>query len=396
MDTPQRNLVVFMDGTGNAPKAAGNTNVLRLYGMVEKDDPERQLAFYTQGVGTRGDPAALLGPVRRATKILGLITGYGMRRDISDAYQWLVRTYRPGDRIFIFGFSRGAFAALALTGALRLFGLVRSDVENMSGFVTSGIAKPLRRSNQMASYLFRGRFARRAGTGKHWFVVPVHFLGLFDAVKALKYFRYWLRIKESWLKKRYFESWPFTGKPDLVTTLRHAVAIDDRRIPYDVFPIDPEKLEDFNEVWFAGVHSDVGGSFGEQKDGSPSDPKYATLGRIALKWMVEAAVDKGLQLRQGKYAEFCEFDTFDDTVTPNRNSFVWLLMGWRRRLHRRPFRRRYFRAPWKWFSAAPEETIKVHQSVHDLTNYALPKNAANVVTVDPDWQKSRPQGHPHG
>lgn len=389
-----RNLVICMDGTGNAPKASGNTNVLRLFGMLDHDDPDRQIAFYTPGVGTRGDPAALTGPAKALTKIRGLISGYGMRRDVTDAYTFLVENYRPGDRVFIFGFSRGAFAALALTGACRLFGRVRRSSVNMVPYVATGISRPLRRSHELGSYKFRARFSHRSEPpvpGRHSWVLPIHFIGLWDTVKALKYFKYVTRLKEGWLKNLYHPAWPFTGRPDCVGTIRHAVSIDDRRIPYDVFPIRPDDQVDFTEVWFAGVHSDVGGGF-EHEPG---------LGRITLKWMVEAAVDKGLLVRDGEYEDKCTVVVEGDQVPRtdaeakiHRNSVPWYLVGLRRRLRRRPFRRRFFRAPWKWFDTPEPEEILVHQSVFERSGYTLPRTSTTRA-VDGDWTTPRPRGHPH-
>ena len=391
-DTP-RNIVLCMDGTGNAPKSSGNTNVLRLFGMLEKDDPDRQVAFYIQGVGTRGDPAAMTGIGRWFTRFRGLITGYGMRRDISDTYRFLVENHRPGDRIFVFGFSRGAFAALALVGALRLFGLVRQGSANMIPYVAKGITKPVRKSIETGSYKFRARFSRPAlppMPGVHQWAIGVHFVGLWDTVKALKYLKFITKLKERWLKKWYFPSWPFTSRPQSIATLRHAVSIDDRRVPYDVFAINPHRNVDFNEVWFAGVHSDVGGAFEEQPG----------LGRITLKWMIEAAVDKGLLLRDGQYDTWCDVSDFDGGPGEgafgkvHRNSVGWRVVGWNRRLVRRPFRHRFFRAPWKWWRKPPRETLKVHQSVYEQNCYTLPDNAT-LEPVDPDWKRMRPGGVAH-
>jgi hypothetical protein len=390
-DSPQaRNLVVCMDGTGNAPKSSGNTNVLRLFGMLENSP--RQPTFYTSGVGTRGDPAALTTLSRRFTKIRGLITGYGIRRDVEDAYRFLVNTYQPGDRIFIFGFSRGSFAALALTALLRLYGLLRPESENMIGRTVELLAAPVRRKRAVETDPYRDYFSRemKSRGEDRWWVVPVHFLGLFDTVKALKYFKLYTRIREEGLPGVYHESYPFTHDPENVEVLRHAVSLHDRRIPYDVFDIRPTGSTDVEQVWFGGVHSDVGGSFEDQGPGGRPTP--SGLGRISLKWMVEAAVAKGLRLRPGQYAEHCT--GLDANAKVHRNNALWYLVGLRRRVSRRVWRRRFLqRPPWEWPKKLDAETLLVHQSVYDAEREPPSTKYCRVAATNVDWHTAYPEGH---
>jgi uncharacterized protein (DUF2235 family) len=123
-----RNLVICPDGTRNEPET-GATNVARLYGIAQKSD--EQLVYYDPGVGTMGDLAAAtrLGAVVDPRP--GLVVGHGVKESIEEAYRFLMYTYQPGDRVFVFGFSRGAYTARAPVGMLRTVGLLHSDADNL-------------------------------------------------------------------------------------------------------------------------------------------------------------------------------------------------------------------------------------------------------------------------
>jgi uncharacterized protein (DUF2235 family) len=107
-----RNLVVCLDGTSNEPET-GFTSVARMFDVAEKDPG--QLVYYDPGVGTMGAQAAITPWFKALTQVAGMVAGYGIRDNIEQAYTWLAHQYRSGDRIFVFGFSRGAYTARALT-----------------------------------------------------------------------------------------------------------------------------------------------------------------------------------------------------------------------------------------------------------------------------------------
>ena len=123
-----RNLVVCLDGTSNEPET-DVTNVARLFDMAVKDDS--QLVYYDPGVGTMGARGATTPVGRSLTRAAGLVIGFGVRDNIAEAYSWLMANYRAGDRIYLFGFSRGAYTALALAGMLRTVGLLSPGAENL-------------------------------------------------------------------------------------------------------------------------------------------------------------------------------------------------------------------------------------------------------------------------
>src|SRR6266480_4353228 len=116
-----KNIVVCCDGTGNE-FGAQNSNVIKLYKMLVCN--ESQIAYYHPGVGTMGARSALTRIGKLWTKLIGLAFGYGISDNVADAYQFLMRNYQPGDQVFVFGFSRGAYTARALCGVLRGVGLL--------------------------------------------------------------------------------------------------------------------------------------------------------------------------------------------------------------------------------------------------------------------------------
>ena len=129
--TQPRKLVVCLDGTNNEPEH-GATNVARMYEVAQKDDS--QLAYYDPGVGTMGARAAITPLGQALTRVAGLAAGHGIRDNIEMAYTWLSRQHQPDDQIYVFGFSRGAYTARALTGMLRTVGLLRPGTENATPY----------------------------------------------------------------------------------------------------------------------------------------------------------------------------------------------------------------------------------------------------------------------
>src|SRR5262249_16376732 len=115
------------DGTGNEYGDA-NSNVVKLYQALQQT-PNQLIAYYHPGVGTMGDKNALTEAGKKWTKFRGLAFGYGLSENIADAYRYLMETFEPDDRIYIFGFSRGAYAARALCGMLQMLGLLARGAE---------------------------------------------------------------------------------------------------------------------------------------------------------------------------------------------------------------------------------------------------------------------------
>ena len=121
-----KNIVVCCDGTGNE-YGSNNTNVVKLYEAIVRDAD--QVAFYDPGVGTLSFLGRQLG--RRVGRTLGKAFGAGLQQNIEDAYRFLMDRYEPGDKLFLFGFSRGAFTVRALAGMLNRCGLLQKGSLNL-------------------------------------------------------------------------------------------------------------------------------------------------------------------------------------------------------------------------------------------------------------------------
>lgn len=117
-----KNIVLCCDGTANE-FAQDRTNVVKLYFTLDPD-PARQVTYYHPGLGAMEPPGALSGATRLFTRLAGRAFGYGLEGDIRDAYVFLMSNFSEGDRVFLFGFSRGAYTARAMASLLRMYGLI--------------------------------------------------------------------------------------------------------------------------------------------------------------------------------------------------------------------------------------------------------------------------------
>lgn len=352
-----RNLVVCLDGTGGQLRARGNTNVLLLYKLLDLSDPAKQIAYYDPGVGTFASAGAWSPFARWFSRMCGLAFGSGLRQNLGEAYTWLMHHWAPGDQIFIFGFSRGAYSARALVGILRAIGLLRPGAENLVPYVVSTYA---RRGGETKIdwdevHLTSATFTQHVeGTS----TIPVKYLGLWDTVKAAGFLRWEIH-------------WPFTSELTNAVRIRHAVSINEKRAPFKESLIKPRTDGSLEEVWFAGVHSDVGGTFVDETSASQishsskrnSVPKLST---ITLKWIVEGGIAEGLQVKSRAVASACEVTSADATSRLHSRGWPWVLAG--RRLRKIPA------------GAAVHSSVKA-RALADATF----KAPVNVVWADPDW-----------
>jgi uncharacterized protein (DUF2235 family) len=299
-----RNILVCADGTGNS---FGHqvSNVARLIQLIDVSCPERQIAFYDQGIGTDPrhvneieryrnqppvDPCALtvLAPPwstwaipRSITKVAGLSFGYGLFRNVRELYQALAEHYTEDggkpDKVYLFGFSRGAFTVRALAGLIHRCGLLPKSAARDEGKFAQAYALY---APHLQDYTAVARFREQEGVRSP----RVHFLGLWDTVKS--YGGIWPK------------SLPHLRHNPIVCNVRHALALDERRswfLPTSWGGIDSDGPMDVTahpeqsvvEVWFRGCHSDVGGGY---DNGSAA--------RIPLRWMLNEAASAGLKLNQ--------------------------------------------------------------------------------------------------
>ncbi|KAG2054897.1 hypothetical protein BDR06DRAFT_883370, partial [Suillus hirtellus] len=280
------------------------SHVFELYDNIVKDDP-RQIAYYASGVGTYVRPEGFV-LVERILKKLDLAIAHSIRRNILTAYEWLSDRYNDGDKIFLFGFSRGAYQVRALAGMIHEVGLITPGNEGQipSAFqyycsINSGKSKDINSAKE-----FKTRFSRS---------VAIHFIGVWDTVSSVGV--------------RKTQNFPSTDTCDHVCYFRQALALDERRVrflpeyvyggmrsdwhKYQVPAPPPTDEGRIKEVWFAGSHSDV----------YPNDFR-----NIPLLWMLEEAREAGLLLNPREVACKYEDESFlKPEVTDPSNLAWWLL-----------------------------------------------------------------------
>jgi uncharacterized protein (DUF2235 family) len=326
-----KNIVICCDGTGNEYGASNNTNVVKLYKLLEHNDPDRQLVFYDPGVGTTGAPGLQGRIAKLANRGLGLAFGFGMTQDICEAYAFLMEHFEPEneDKVFLFGFSRGAYTARALSGMLHFCGLLRPGNAQLIPYAIKvhherRVKKPKWARGRL-EYLFRALrvfywlaartepdWARAAGF-KNAFCrdCDPHFIGVWDTVKSIGWFRRRIVL-------------PFTAYQPALKFGRHAVSIDEKRSQYRPNRWDYENTvtdrRDIQQVWFSGSHADVGGSH-----------EQSGLSDVALQWMVAGAEKHGLLIDKKAYAKYRPVPdpvgVLHDPLLP-----FWWLLGWKRRV----------------------------------------------------------------
>ena len=280
-----RNVCVFSDGTGQAGGAnpINWTSIYRLFMATREVDAARQICFYDPGLGSNPDEGEIRGPFRRFKDLLAQATGYGITDNIIDCYAALLCAYRPGDRVFLFGFSRGAYTVRSLGGVLALCGVPSgfADVLRWDGFTDAIQAREVRALASSAVkdvYMIKDGAARaeaaaafreRHGTQPS----PPFFVGVWDTVRALG-----LPAIGSMPGRHKFHDAILNRQ---VAHGRQALAIDENR---EVFA--PELWDErqaprgqIKQLWFAGVHTDIGGGYGLQMG----------LTDLALGWMIAEA-----------------------------------------------------------------------------------------------------------
>lgn len=272
-----KNIVVCCDGTGNE-FGDHNSNVVKLYSTLIVDG-QKQVGYYHPGVGTMGAPTAHNKISEAWSVVAGLAFGAGLLANVGDAYRFLMDIYEDGDNVYLFGFSRGAYTARALAGVLHMYGLLCPGNEGLIPYVIRMYARRTRNAAGMTHTLqvadgFKYTFGRHC---------PLHFVGVWDTVSSVGWV--WDPLKL-----------PYTGRNPDMANGRHAVSIDERRCYFrnnlwgDEFP-----GQSIKQVWFAGVHSDVGGSYASVDSG---------LSQIALEWLLCEAVSLGLLVDPSKADQF--------------------------------------------------------------------------------------------
>jgi uncharacterized protein (DUF2235 family) len=366
-----RNIVIFSDGTGQRGGVyfdEARTNIYKLYraarcGPDSSVPPERQLAFYDHGLGTRSTGSVLTSLGRAVYNYVSQATGLGITHNIVDCYTAIIKLWRPGDRIFLFGFSRGAYTVRCLATALCLSGiptrenkdnpLKRDDasarklatraVKSVYQHVSSPRDTQFLDQRKALAQKFRSEHASSDDQSAYPF-----FIGVFDTVVALsdlgsflvlaaiyaallaalsfgvgrvtsenagywaawitlgtlcvlvaayiythlKFslrlpgYQWWQTIHLTTFRQKFYDE----HLDDHISYARHAISIDERRADFkrvrwggSLAVIEGPKMDRFEQIWFAGNHADIGGSYPENE---------SRLSDIPLKWMIEAASDR--------------------------------------------------------------------------------------------------------
>ncbi len=263
-----KNILIYLDGTWNDQEdPTVLTNVALMHEMSLSDD-HRQVTYYGKGVGTNGGYDMKLGGLH----------GVGLSRNVKKAYSFLVNHHQAGDKVFIFGFSRGAYTARSLAGLVYRCGVSDASLGMDADIDKLYDAYKDRDTERMDAY--------KAANKK----CPIHMLGVWDTVGALG-------IPVSFLKKVSDQVFAFhdTKLNPEVQFACHAIAIDERRESFEptLWKVTPENKDRILQVWFPGVHSDVGGGYKERHH---SD--------IALRWMLTKAKERGLLTKEDYVYEF--------------------------------------------------------------------------------------------
>lgn len=326
-----KNIVVLSDGTGQEGGRGHDTNIYKLFRMLE-DRSERQIVFYDQGLGTDW------------RKVTGNAFGAGFSKNILQCYRFIYDNYEAGDKIFLLGFSRGAATVRSLANFIHFFGIlpkarpelikrawkiyrrgkqarpqeVQEDTSG-HGFVQrlagQGFDLIDRTTERVDSFL-RAPLNERAQAfvrehPNQW--ASIEFLGVWDTVPALGLvplagFNVLINNIPWW--KHRFHDFKLHGS---VRHAYHALAVDDDRLWFH-----PTVWKECGEhqlveqVWFSGSHTDVGGGFRE-----------AGLSDVSFEWMVEKAIAHGLRLylRSRKYWNFAIAPDGTDLHHPPRDGF---------------------------------------------------------------------------
>ena len=263
-----KRIAIFCDGTWNTPDEMENgkpcqTNVVKMANALQatSTDGTTQMLYYDAGIGSEGD---------LIKRVFDGATGTGISANILKAYRFIINNYQPGDELFLFGFSRGAFTVRSLSGLIRNSGILK--IENLDqvprAYAIYRSRHPLYQPREIESTLFRKTFAVEN-------VTQIKFIGVWDTVGALGNP---LFLKGIVSKRNQFHDTDLSTK---ISNAFHALAIDEKRKNFEaaLWHQQPgSKDQVLEQVWFPGVHSDVGGGYAE-----------TGLSDIALGWMLEKA-----------------------------------------------------------------------------------------------------------
>jgi uncharacterized protein (DUF2235 family) len=279
--TPLRTVVMCFDGTGNEISKP-HTNVYRIF---QASDVPGVLRFYHPGVNTLVNASALYKGAKFSSWVRDSATGGSIRIAFLAGYQFLIDNAHDGDDIYIFGFSRGSFAARMLAGAVKMFGIPKPEHACVLPYIWQAyIGAALRpgAGKDESIFPYAGRIKRDFGRHVNF---RFRFLGVWDTVASFG-------------SIVAFKALPFTRHNEDIHIVRHAVSVDEHRSVFDLNKIETiTTQQDVKQVWFAGCHCDIGGGHAMEEAG---------LAMISFDWMIEEAKLNGLTFDPATLSHFAK------------------------------------------------------------------------------------------
>lgn len=263
--------VILLDGTLSSLEPGCETNIGLIYKLLKSQPASARLSLYYE--------AGVQWHMWRDTPAVAM--GRGINRQIRRAYGWLSTRYRPGDRIFFFGYSRGAYAVRSLAGVIDQVGLLRTEHATERN-VQLAYRYYRREPGSPGEAVFRKRFCHER--------VEIEMIGAFDTVKALG-----VRLPLLWVWTEPHHDFHNHHLSPVVKAGFHALALDETRAAFEPILWNTRagdwqgRLE---QRWFRGAHGDVGGQLGGFQAARP-------LSNIPLVWMLERAESSGMALPEG-------------------------------------------------------------------------------------------------
>jgi len=321
-----KNIVLCADGTGHRGGHGRDTNVYKTYKAVDINSPGvDQYTFYDQGVGTDKSDTS---KNKYRTALSGAF-GFGFRNNVLHLYHFLARSYNPGDAIFLFGFSRGAATVRAFAGFINACGLVdrnHSSVQTNGAFdgdkfqelVEQAFECYQNNKNKAAQQKFKDQYAVKESIHAPNGDLKIKFVGVWDTVSALGFSQdfslllKWIfstaeKISNMipWLAHDFYDY----ELNNSIENAYHALSIDDERTTFHPLVWNEKNFTGHVEqVWFAGVHSNVGGGY----------PRTG-LSDIALQWMQSKAQAHGLVLYQDQLTAIQDSANIYDKLYDSRD-----------------------------------------------------------------------------
>ncbi len=329
-----KSIVICLDGTWNKPSKKehhenNETNVRNLFELLNSANHPQQHCYYDAGVGSKS-----------GNKLWGGITGRGLSLNIRQAYREICEHYQNGDKIYLFGFSRGAYSARSLAGMIHACGLI--DREKLTQPALKRIWDDYKSNDPQ----------RQSRRKRRQIKVSIEVLGVWDTVGALG-------IPISWFQTLNDEKYKFhdTSLSPSIKRAYHALAIDEQRAIFTPTLWDEKARvshQTIEQIWFAGVHSDVGGGYMERH-----------LSDISLAWMID-------RLSNDLVFDLSNYLFTSDISSPPHDSY-----------------RVYFgkRVPRKMLSTTSSIHCSVKHKIRIDPEYLHQKHPLKAIVDDIEWTK---------